>query len=107
MAGKSPKEIKSASESSSFPNGEVTFSILAASPSRKSTNPANQISDAAMYKLSFLKTIIIPTLPQIKFEIVSRFGICLLKGNVNDQFEDEMAQNGLVFFSAPMEVVGP
>src|SRR5690606_9268565 len=79
--GNNPKLTTSASESSSFPIGELTFSSRATNPSKKSNTPASHTKYAAgMSRPSRTKTT--PKQPQIRLQHVKKFGKCrfMIKG---------------------------
>jgi hypothetical protein len=68
---------KSARESSSLPIGELTFSIRAENPSRKSSKSAAQMRYAPLISLP-CKTRNIPRQPHSRLQQVKKFGICFL-----------------------------
>ena len=75
--GKTPKETMSASESSSFPISDFTFSKRAAKPSKKSKTPARNIIILAHSSLPII-TKYKPTQPENRFREVMVFGICFI-----------------------------
>lgn len=77
MLGRTPKVTTSASESNSFPIGEVTLRILAANPSKKSKIQAININREAFCRLVW-KTSVIPKQPQSKLQQVKKLGMCFL-----------------------------
>ena len=72
--GKTPKATTSASESNSFPIGELTFNIRAANPSKKSNTKEAHINQAADDRL-FPKACTIPAQPESRLHSVSRLGM--------------------------------
>src|SRR5690242_675818 len=72
IEGRTPKVTMSASESSSFPIGELTLSILAANPSRKSNTHAAATNQNVYRGVS--NTIAIPRTPHNRLQHVSAFG---------------------------------
>mgnify|MGYP001093111979 CR=1 FL=1 len=77
-AGATPKLTMSARLSSSFPISEYAFSILAEKPSRKSKIIAASISQDAVERSPF-EARITAIKPEIRFNEVMKFGICLMK----------------------------